>query len=889
MQRRWRRLRDRLIGLARQLRSVFRRSQVERELDEEHRFHLEMETEKHIRAGLDPAEARRRARLAFGGVERFQEEVRQARWTAPAERLWLDTRYALRTLLRRPLFTGVVVLTLGVAIGAASTVFTLVDRLLLRPLEVPVPERLVGLEVVHRDGGSTSAVSYADYVDLRALSTDALSGLAAHNLADIALSDGDRATAALGVYASDNYFDVLGLAPALGRFFGVRESAPATAAAVAVISHASWQTRFGGDPEVIGRQIHVNGQPLTVIGVAPEGFHGALVGARPALWVPVGLAERLQPGRDIRTRTRSSWLQLFGRLAPGVEPERAEGILSVAATSMAGAFDYPESLEPAGVRVRPYKGLPPSARDDARTFLLLLLVAAGLLLLVAAVNVAGMLLARATARGREMGVRLSLGAGRARLIRQLGVEGVVLGLLGAALGAGLAALAGPALGRVEPPGAAGFALDLSVNGAVLAFALGAGVLTSLVFGLVPAFQATGGDVRAALTGGGSPSSTRLRSALVSGQVAITLVLLVSAALLVRTLQSAADTEHGFEPEGVVMAELNLRLNGYDEPRGRAFYDVLLDRLQAASELEAAAIATSIPLGLGYDQTRVRVAGHEAPDPSGFTVGFNAVTPGYFRTIRMPMRTGRVFDEAGTMPAIVINETMADRFWPDGDAVGQPLTISGRDATVAGVVPAGKYRSFSEDPQLFAYIPSSVAYMPAVIVLLRPRGPQAPAVAAFRRALAGLDPHVPAVNVTTLDRAMGQSLFLQRAAAALIGLFSALGLLLATTGTFGLLAYLVEQRRKEIGIRMAVGAGAARIVRSVVGSGLRPVAIGAVLGLLGAAVATGVLSGMLYGVGARDPVSFAAAAGLVLGAAALAAYLPARRATRVDPAAVLRVE
>lgn len=888
----WRRVRDRGLGLWRQLIWALRPGRTESAMDEEHRFHIEMETERLMRSGVPADEAWRRAVASFGGVERYQEEVREARWTSGLERLWLDVRYALRTLRLRPVFTAVVVFTLGVAIGGSTTVFSMVDRLLLRPLDVPAPGRLMGVEVLRGEGESTAVVSYPDYVDLRSLSAGAFSGLAAHNVADISLSDGARATAALGVFASDNYFAVLGVAPALGRFFTADEAAPETAASVVVLSQATWMGRFGGTPDVVGREIHVNGQALRVIGVVPERFHGAAVGARPAVFLPLGLAERLQPGRDIRTRARSEWLQLIGRLAPGVSPDRAEATLGVAARGLADAFDYPELLEPTGARVKPFKGLPASVEAEVRRFLLVLLVAASLLLLVAAVNVAGMLLARAAARGREMGVRRSLGAGRGRLVRQMAVEGMVLGLLGAALGAGLAAVAAPVIGRVQPPGASGFALGLGVNGPVLAFALAAGLVTSLVFGLAPAIPATAGDVRAALAGVGSPSSTRLRSTLVAGQVALTLLLLVSTALLVRTLRSAAHTDHGFHPGGVVLAELNLRLNNYDRARGRAFHQALLERLEAAPEVEAAALATSIPLGAGYDQTRAEVPGVEPPEPSGFPVGFAAVTPGFFRTVRMPVRAGQVFGEVlGDGPApVVVNQTMADRLWPGDDAAGQSFTFNGVDATVAAVVPSGKYRSFAEEPRFFAYVPLELVYFPSVLVLVRSRGgATAPAVAALRRALADVDPYVPAVSITTMDRAIGQSLFLQQAAATLIGLFSAVGLFLAATGIFGLLAFVVEQRHKEIGIRMAVGAGSGGIIRSVVGSGLQPVAIGTVLGLAGAAAATGALSGMLYGVAPRDPLSFAAAAAVIVGAAALAAYVPARRATRVDPASVLRVE
>ena len=898
----WRRLRDRTAGLVRTLGAMLQPGRAERELDEEHAFHIEKATEKLVAGGLDPAEARRQARVAFGGVERWQEEVREARWTAGLNGLWRDARFSARSLRARPLFTGVVVLTLAVSIGAVTAVFGLVDTVLLRPLDVPEPGRLVGLEVRETAGGVRGAVSYPDYVDLRAGAVGgvgsggaaAFSGLAAHYLSDIALNAGERATAALGIFASADYFGVLGLVPAAGRFFTADESAPETAVAVAVISWDVWQSRYGGAPDVVGRDLHVNGRPLTIVGVLPEGFRGAMLGALPAAWLPVGLYPELHPGQEtINSRTTRPWLQVFGRLSPGVTEERAASVLSTVAAGMAQTYNYPEEVEPAEVTLKPFKGLPPTVQDNARLFLLLLLTAAGLLLLIAAVNVAGMLLARGTARSREMGVRKALGAGRGRLIRQLSVESLVLGLVGAAGGVGVAALATQALGSVQPPGAGdNFALDIAIDGLVMAFAFGAGVVAALVFGLLPAMRATASDVRTAVSeNGGAPSSTRLRNLLVGGQVALTLVLLVSTALLVRTLRSAAATDHGFDSEGVVLAEVNLRLNNYDEPRGLAFYDRLLERLEAAPEVETATMTTSIPLGLGFDGTWVQVPGFEAPEPGGFAIGYAAVDSDYFATLRLPLRAGRTFNDAdvvGPTP-LVINQAFAERFWPDGNAVGQLLTSAGSDAVVVGVVPGGKYRSFSEPEHLFAYLPFQRSYSPESIVLFRPATTLGPAVTAFRRILAELDPNVPAVDVTTLERAMGQSLFLQQVAATLVGLFAAVGLILAATGIFGLLAFLVEQRRKEIGVRMAIGASAGGIVRSVVGAGLRPVLAGTVVGLASAAAATGVLTGLLHGVTPRDPLSFAAAAAILIVVAAAAAFFPARRATRVNPASVLRVE
>jgi predicted permease len=884
----WTRLRDRLRGLLWQLRGALRGRASDLEQNEEQRFHVEMETDRLVRGGVTHAEARRRALVAFGGVERVSEEVRQARWTWWLEEVWRDTRHAARWLVRRPLFTVVSAGTMAVAIGAATALFSLVYAVLLRPLPVPSPDELVSVQFVAASGRAQGVVSLPDYVDYRAGATGAVD-LAAHHLSDVALSADGSAQAGLGFDVSGNYFSVLGVTPALGRFFTGDGVNDAGAAAEVVLSHAFWQGRYGGDAGVLGGTLHVNGQPLTIVGVAPQGFHGAMLAVRPEIWLPLGQYGRLQ-GTDIVDRTASQWLQLFGRQMPGATAQGTTAVLTTLAGRLAAAHDYHEDVAPARAEVQTFSGLPLRQRGAARMFMLLVLAASTVLLLVAAVNVAGMLLARTSRRAREIAVRLALGAGRPRVARQFVLEALLLGWLGWMAGVALAGVGTRLLGRVQPAGMSGFQLDVALNATVLGFALAAAMGSSLIFGLVPAWHATRRDlVEGMQRTTGTRRSGRARSVLVASQVALTVVLLVGTALLVRTLQNALATEHGFDPGPLIVAELNLSLNGYDASRGSALYAALLDRLRASQDVEAAALATSIPLGFGSDQTRASLPGAESPDRAGTQVLWSAVSDGYFETLGLPLLMGGEPSMGGGAHRIVVNQTLAERFWPDATPLGQRLRFSGREAEVSGVAPSGKYRSWGEPATPFAWVPFAAEYHPAAYVHVRPRGSAAAAVAELRRTLAGLDPYMPLIHAGPLDAVMGQSLFLQRSAAALIGGFAAVALLLSAAGIFGLIALTVEQRRREIGIRMAIGASGPRIVRAVVAGGLRAVLIGLAAGLLLALLSTRVLSGLLYDVASNDPASFATAGLVILAAALLAAYLPARRAARLRPAETLRAD
>jgi predicted permease len=807
-----------------------------------------------------------------------------------------DLRVGARRLWGSPGFTLAAALTLAIGIGATTAIFGVVWAVLLRPLPVREPERLVSVQQISEGARLTSAVSLPDYLDYRDQAADALA-VAAHHISDATLSTGTEARIGLATDVSANYFDVLGVAPAAGRFFTAEEADERDATAVVVLSHAFWARAYGSDPAALGRPLRVNGQPLTIVGIAPAGFTGVMLGARPDVFVPVGLYARLQLGRAPLVRGKMTWLQMFGRVNAGRTRQQAEARLDAVAQRLRAEHEYPEGWVPQGAKARAFSAVTPQMRSGVAGFLSLLSAAAALVLVIASVNVAGMLLARGAARGREMAVRAALGAGRARLVRHVLAESVLVAAAGAALGVLLAVWLAGVFAGVEPPFAKQFRIDVPVDATVLAFGVMAALVSSLLFGLLPALQLARATPMSALRES-SPTGTSdratLRSLLVAGQVALSLVLLLAAGLFVRTLQRALATPQPMDSDGVLALSLNLRLNGYDETRGHAFYEQLLARLRALPGAESAALASIIPLEPAWDQTRIEVPGFTAADgDAAFEVGRSAVSPGYFETVRMRLLAGRTFTDAdahGGTRAMIVNETFSRRFWPNGSAVGAHVQRDGADVEIVGVVPDARYRETDEPPTLYAYFPLTPdEYESSLWVHVRPRAEVGPLMAAIRAQIAALDPDVPPIMVTTIDDVMGTALFAPRLAAALVGGFGLAGLVLSAVGLFGLLSYLVAQRTREIGVRIALGARPLQVVGLVLGEALRPLCAGIALGVAGALALARSLSALLHGVDPGDPVTFTVVP-LALAAVALAAAaIPARRATRVDPATTLRSE
>jgi predicted permease len=798
-------------------------------------------------------------------------------------------RSALRTLLRSRALTVTAVLTLGLAVGANTALFSLVNAILLRPLPgVADPGRLVNVHRTAADGTTFHSFSHPDYADLSERGGRFVR-LAAFNGRGASLGTGGVPEVVGTQLVSGNYFDVLGVRPLLGRMLSEADDRVAGASPVAVVSHSLWQRRLGGDPSAIGRSIRLNGFPFTVVGVAPPGFQGHFVGFPFEVWVPLAMAAQAAPGEDLASR-EASWLELVGRLEPGVSRPQAQAGLAAIMSGL--AREHSLALRGAGVDMRPMTGVDDSLRGGVVGFLAVLQTVAILVLLIACVNLAGLLMARAAARARELAVRMALGASRGTLMRQLTAETVGLFVLGGLAGVAVAFWTVDLLHAFQPAFPVPLRFDLRLDARVLAFAAAATILAGAVCGLVPALQSTREDILPALKDArvaGGPR-LRLRRLLVAGQVALTTLLLVGAGLFLRTLQSARTVDPGFDPDGVHSARLDLTLLAGTEASGRAFYDQLLARLAAEPGVRSASLAASLPLrSLAPPTAAVRADGPMSASAPGLTVAFNAVSPGFFDTLRIPLRAGRTFrptDTPDKSPVVVVNEALAARLWPDRPPIGARLWVDAVPREVVGVVRGTKVRSLTEEPPLQAYVPLAQSYQPRARALVLGEGDLA---AALRRDVAALAPDLPVMEPAPLREAISFALFPQRMAASIAGALGVLGLVLAATGLYGVVAYSVSLRTREMGVRVALGARRGDVMALVVGGGLRLTLAGVAGGAALAAVLTRALRGLLAGVSPTDAPTFLSVALLMAAVAALASYLPARRAARVDPMTALRSE
>ncbi|MEJ7576815.1 MAG: ABC transporter permease [Pyrinomonadaceae bacterium] len=821
--------------------------------------------------------------------------------------LWQDIRFAARMLLKSRGFTFVAVLSLAVGIGANTTIFSLVNVALLRPLpKVADSGRLAEVKRTLPNGDSFALLSYLDYAYLRD-HNDVFEGLAAYSFAPFSLNAGGEPERAKGLIVSGNYFDVLGVKAARGRFFLPEEDRTPGANPVAVISHELWQRRFGGDSSAIGRQATLNGHSFTIIGVAPEGFKSPFVYLAPDVYVPLMMQAQAMPGRDVLDSRGTSWLGVRGRLKAGVKIEGAQVEISGLAKRL--EREFPETNQGEGVRLHPVSQVPHEVRSAVVGFMSLLMCLVGLVLLIACANVAGIFLARAAARRKEMAIRLAVGASRARIIRQLLVESVLLFLCGGIAGAALAAWTNELLLAFRPSGVMPISLDLNLDWRVLGFTLLVSLVTGLVFGLAPALQASKPDVLPALKDEARTGvhRARMRGAFVVGQIAISLMLLIAAGLFVRSLRNAAAINPGFNPDGVQTAMIDLTIQGYTEERGRDFYRRLVEQVGALPGVESASLANAIPLSGRMFNLPVRVEGYEPPaGEDAFYIDANTVDENYLRTLQVPLLRGRDFsraDKEGAPRVAIINETMARKFFGGADAVGKTFSFNRNPSVnnsalndparstieVVGVVKDGKYETLGEGARPFIYLPFAQRYFGAMTLHIRTTGDPATVFAALRRETQNLDPNLPLTNVMPMTEAIGFSLIPLRMAATIVGVLGLFGLALAAVGIYGVIAYSVTQRTKEIGIRIALGAQTGDVLGIILRQGLMLTVIGVCLGVAGAFVLTRYLASLLYGVSAIDPLVFIGIALVLAAVALLASYVPARRAAKIDPMVALRYE
>ncbi|WNG60750.1 ABC transporter permease [Archangium gephyra] len=881
-------------GFKRLLKLAVRPRAVEQDVDEELRFHLEMRAAAYEREGLSPAEARAAAEREFGDVagvreacvrighERERMMKRFLLWDALVQ----DVRYALRMLRHAPGFALVAVLTLALGIGATTAIFSVVRGVLLQPLPFAEPERLVRMWQANPSQGVVRGdVSPLDFADWKARQRSFedmgtwwyVEGMSGRNLS----GDGEpqRLPAA---YVNDGFFSTLGVTPVLGRALLAGEHQPGHNA-VAVLSHGLWQRRFGGDRAILGRTLTLDGLPTTVVGVMPPGF--SFPSERVELWLSDSLIDESGIPRQRQVR----WQSVVARLKPGVSLETARSELNGVARQL--AEEYPATnLQTSAVTVVP---LHEAVTGDVRSGLMVLLGAVGFLLLIACVNVANLMLTRATARERELAVRAALGAGPGRLMGQLLTESLVLATLGGAAGLLLAtwgtelllAFSVKQLPRLH---------EVRVDGAVLAFAMGATLFTGVLFGLLPAVRAGSPRLAPVLKAAGrgmtGTGGARLRGALVVTEVALAVVLMAGAGLAVRSLMSLLSVEPGFRAEGAVVVSFS------SSPAGRPKHQYLaevLERVREVPGVQVAGTAKNLPLeGSGEPAPLILPGQSLASAADAPRVHYLYVSNDYFRAMGIPLLRGRAFTSGDTseLPLVMmVNDAFVRRFFPGEDVLGRSIQWGEVAAPIVGVVGDVRQESLSEPAPPLVYIHVLQESRSSVNLVVRGEGAPLQLAAAVRQAIWSVNPNQTITRITTLEEVVGGSVARPRLIAALLGLFAVLALVLGAVGIYGVLAYTVGQRQREIGVRLALGARPAEVLGMILRGGMRLAGLGVALGVAGALVLSRVMSSILYGVAPHDPLTFVAVAVVLLGVALVACLVPARRAMRVDPAVSLRAE
>lgn len=827
------------------------------------------------------------------------------------ESLVRDLAYAWRAIARSPGFFAVAALSLGLGVGVNTAMFSLVDAVLLRPLPVASPDTLVDVFTTGAEGGDYATSSYPDFLDLQAQNA-VFSEMTGYSPMLAPLGLGDRSRVALGQVVTANHFSMLGAQPARGRFFLPSDDVPG-AAPVVVLSHRMWQREFGGAPDVVGRTLTLRGLTCTVVGVAPASFTGVVPLLTPELWLPIAHVEEVEPagisnavpsptGRTRLERRGTRWMFVKGRLRPGVSAAAAQANVALIGRQLAAAHPQTNrTFRLAAVPTRDVRLLVPQAGGPLAAGATGLMAIVGLVLLIACANVAGMLLARASARGREIGVRLAVGASRAQLVQQLLVEGAVLGALGAGVALACAWAVVRTLVAVDLPLPVDVALDLRIDARVMAFALAAAVATGLLASLVPSLKASRRDLVADLRGDLPAARVRrrrwsLRDALVVTQIAGTAVLLVVAGLLLRSLAASRDAAVGFEPRGLAAVAFDTDMMRYEPDRGLQLWRDTLARVRALPGVRSAGLVTpTLPFTVNFNNGEFRIDTRQYADPEdGDEVENVAVSPGYLATLGVRVLDGRDVadtDVAGAPDVVVINETMARRFWPGESALGHTITAatSKRVFRVVGVVGDSKQHGVLEAPAPFAYFaegqrPSRFNYL-----LARTDGDAAALVETLQREVRAMAPGVVFMAAHTMEQAMAGTLVPARVGALLAAGFGALGTLLAAIGLYGVLAFSAARRTREIGVRMALGAEPSGVLAMVMGQGFVLVAAGLATGLALAAGAAFALRGLLYGVGPLDPPAWGGAILAMVAAAAAANVVPARRAMRIAPLTALRTE
>ena len=863
-------------------RNLFRKTQNDKELDAEVRAYVEILAQEKIREGMTLEEARRAARLELGGIEQVKEDVREIRAGAWLDSLLRDLRFGARMLRKNPAFTAIAVLTLALGIGANTAIFSVVDKTIIRPLPYPQPDRLITLwEDFSAFGVPRQRVSPGTFLDWKRRS-QTFADLAAYaGSKNINLSGDGPPEEVFAQSVTANLIPLLGIRPLLGRTFSSHEEGPA--AKLVVLSFPLWQRRFGGDPNLVGNSIQMNGEKYTVIGIMPKGF--AFPDRQTELWVPLGLSP------TILARRNSHFLHVVGRLKPGYDLPHARLDMSSVAGSL--ATEFPDTNARIGITLVPLKD---EMLGQSRLAFIILLSAAACVLLIACANVANLLLARFSNRRREIGIRLALGAKRSRIVRQILTESLLLGAAGGALGLLIAHWSIDVLEKMIPATLA-TSVHLSLDLHVLAFTIAVSIVTGVLFGLAPALQLS--QMNLAKRGNACERS-RLRSVLVVAEVAIALVLVTGAVLLIETLVQLRAVDPGFRSDSILTANIDVPFPKYmDAAKRQRFYSEVLAHVANVPGVKSAGLTSDLPYTSRGNTMGLTIEGQPAERDLGEDALFRLVSPGYLETIRARLNAGRFLnatDGPASPPVVLINEAFARQYWPNQNPLGHRIDAGTGDGqprwmTIVGVIADIRERGLDFENKPAVYVPFTQTeigfFIPSEIALLTSRDPLSLSKE-LQQAVWSVDSEQP-VTIRTMSSIVDDELANRADVLRMLGAFAGLALILAALGIYGLLAYVVSQRTREIGLRMAIGAGRWDVMRTILAYSSRLTMIGVAAGLLGAAAATRLLSALLFGVSPLDWKTLLGVSALLLLVAMVASYLPARRATRIDPMLALRHE
>ncbi len=877
------------------LRSIFHKNQAELDLSEELQFHLQNQIDEYVAQGMNPKEARHSALRSLGGIEQAKEECRDARKVNLIENFLQDVRYGIRMLRRSPGFSILAILCLTLGIGANAAVFSWIEGILFRPYPgVAHQERLVALGGTSRGEARGNPLSWPDYLDLQRSCT-LCETLFVSKITGTTLSIGDRAERTTGSIVSANYFDAIGVPPRLGRGFLPGEDQGQSAHPVAVISYQLWQGRLRGDPQIIGKTQRLNGVMHTIVGVAPEGFYGTFVGWRMNFWVPASMEDIFEGGGYKLEDRAARWIEAYARLKPGVTFAQAQQ--EFGAVSRRLEAEYPATNRGRAIRFWPLWQTPFNNAATLLPTLEIMLAVVAFVLLIACANVGNLLLVRSFARRHEMSVRVAIGARRSRLWKQLLTEGLVLSLFGATGGLLMAYWCRHALVLLFPArGGVQMHLPGEIDWRVLALSAAVCLATTLLMGLVPALQTGKIDLADALkmeSAGvvGGSGRAWVRSGLVLVQVSLSFVLLVGAGLLMQSLLKIRTASPGFNTRGVQDTAIDLVSAGYTPARAQTFQDALLERVRSLPGVVSAAFARMTPLSyVSSASSPIVVDDYTPPPEESPTVEYNEVGDDYFVTMGIPLVAGREFtradDEKAALVAVV-NETMAQRYWQGRSPLGERLQLKGRWMQVVGIAKDSKYSSVREKPTPFFFVPVRQNSLRAAVLNIRtPLAPQTMATA-IAREMHALDANLAPYEVITMQEQLDRSTSPQMVAVTLVGILGGLAVVLAAIGLYGVMSYAVSQSTRELGLRMALGAGAPNLLRLVLSRGLALTGAGVLLGAGTALLLTRLLGNLLYQVSPRDPLAFGLAFAVITIAALAACSLPAWRATRTDPVRALR--